>query len=695
MASLLAKHHDSLPFANHKDLYGVIDATQLGDVPWQCFSVKHTGERPEVIPPWMDKEYDVWFRDPRAMAQNILANPTYKDEIDYDEISKDPDTHGSAFVPIILGSDKTTVSVGTGNNEYYPLYASIGNVHNNVRRAHRDALVIIGFLAIPKTDKKNANDEVFQTFRRQLYHSLLSTILQSLKPVMTKYEVVRCRDGHFRHIIYGIGPYIADYEEQVVLGCIVRNWCPKCLAIRTNLDGGGLYRCREHADLVVRELHWEVLWDEFGMIGDLIPFTNDFPRADIYELLSPDILHQLIKGAFKDHLVDWVLKYLKLIHGTRWAEEIMSDIDCRVAAVASFSGLQRFPQGRDFKQWTGDDSKALMKVFISAIEGHVHQDIDTLNQIEDALTRFHHYRQIFLDLGVISTVSLPCQHSMSHYADMIRLFGSPNGLCSSITESKHIKAVKEPWRWSSKHNALGQMLMSNQRLDKLAASRVDFGARGMLAGTVLSNAIDDLKRKRAQTVIALADELYPNDPCDPADIPAATCPRHEGSLKVFNSAAATFYAPSDPSRIGGMQCEHIRACPLWRNLYPRNDCVFVNTNPDVEGMQGLEVARVLCFFLFKHNWIEYPCALVQWFDKLGNCADEDTGMWMGKPSVCEDGSRNLAVIHIDTVYRAAHLIPIYGSEFIPESINFYHSYDAFCSFYVNKYADHHAFEIVS
>jgi Plavaka transposase len=35
-----------------------------------------------------------------------------------------------------LGSDKTTVSVGTGNNEYWPLYMSIGNINNNVRRAH-------------------------------------------------------------------------------------------------------------------------------------------------------------------------------------------------------------------------------------------------------------------------------------------------------------------------------------------------------------------------------------------------------------------------------------------------------------------------------------------------------------------------------------------------------------------------------
>jgi Plavaka transposase len=56
------------------------------------------------------------------------------------------------LVPIILGSDKTTVSVGTGNNEYYPLYLSIGTVHNNICRAHRGAVALIAFLAIPKSE---------------------------------------------------------------------------------------------------------------------------------------------------------------------------------------------------------------------------------------------------------------------------------------------------------------------------------------------------------------------------------------------------------------------------------------------------------------------------------------------------------------------------------------------------------------
>ena len=111
-------------------------------------------------------------------------------------------------------------------------------------------------------------------------------------------------------------------------------------------------------------------------------------------------------------------------------------------------------------------------------------DEDTLVQMDAAVTHFHREREIFRDTGVREDFSLPCQHSLGHYRRLIQLFGAPNGLCSSITESKHIKAVKEPWRRSSRNEPLGQMLLTNQRLDKLAAARVNFASRGMLDGTL-------------------------------------------------------------------------------------------------------------------------------------------------------------------------------------------------------------------
>lgn len=53
------------------------------------------------------------------------------------------------LVPVILGADKTTVSVATGHQEYHLVYMSAGNIHDDMRWAHRDAVVSVAFLAIP------------------------------------------------------------------------------------------------------------------------------------------------------------------------------------------------------------------------------------------------------------------------------------------------------------------------------------------------------------------------------------------------------------------------------------------------------------------------------------------------------------------------------------------------------------------
>ena len=130
--------------------------------------------------------------------------------------------------------------------------------------------------------------------------------------------------------------------------------------------------------------------------------------------------------------------------------------------------------------------------FCYIVRRDVH-DTQSLKALEDALARFHKHRQIFQTTGVhLNGFNLPRSHAAVHYLYLIRAFGAPNGLCSSITESKHIKAVKEPWRRSSRWNALKQMLTTNSRLDKLAAARVDFASRGMLEGTVLEGVLRQL-----------------------------------------------------------------------------------------------------------------------------------------------------------------------------------------------------------
>ena len=99
---------------------------------------------------------------------------------------------------------------------------------------------------------------------------------------------------------------------------------------------------------------------------------------------------------------------------------------------------------------------------------HSHIDEANLQALDNALVDFHHYRQIFISSGVCSqTISLPRQHALKHYHHHIEEFGAPVGLCTSITENKHITAVKKPYRKSSHNQPLGEMLQINTRLDKI------------------------------------------------------------------------------------------------------------------------------------------------------------------------------------------------------------------------------------
>ncbi|KAI6140161.1 hypothetical protein BKA82DRAFT_4332049 [Pisolithus tinctorius] len=506
-------------FKDSAKMYKMIDRTILGDVQDMDYQLFREYESVMDKRQWEDFMSGDW-----AWTQA-------------DIISHDSTMHGSTFVPIILGSDKMTVSVTTGQNDYYPLYLSIGNMSNKVHHAHRNSVTLITFLAIPH-----------------------------IMPVMTKPTVMWFGGGHYRHVIFGLGPYIADYEEQVLLACIV------CLAMRQELNTDALYQSCEHAEVLIEEFDLKTLWDAYGIVGDTI----------------------IIKGTFKDHLVEWVTSYLKTVHGTTKANAILDDIDWRIAAIVPFAGLCCFPEGCHFKQWTGNDSKALMKVYLPAIEGHVPMEIftylvhcnvlteETLVAVQDTINRFHKYREIFRQSGTIQTFSLPCQHAMKHYPDLICLFGAPNGLCTSITKSKHIDAVKDPYRQTNRNKPLGQMLIINQCLDKLVLGsgpcNKDNG-EAVDCPTSIEAHVElacTTQMKRARTVTDLAIKLGlshlptileefllqqadTEDYRDLCDIPLSERPIYGNKITIVNSAAALFYAPSDISGIGGMWREYIRS----------------------------------------------------------------------------------------------------------------------------------------
>ncbi|KAF7288734.1 C2H2-type domain-containing protein [Mycena indigotica] len=326
---------------------------------------------------------------------------------------------------------------------------------------------------------------------------------------------------------------------------------------------------------------------------------------------------------------------------------------------------------------------------------------------------------------------------MCHYVRDIKQFGAPYGVCSSITESRHITAVKKPWRRSSRFEALGQMLLTNQRLDKLAAARADFEERGMLRpqyptlpDKIISEddaeeeeAIDSPRVEGSVVLARTRERSYPARPGElgnhigvpqftsllqaylrPPSPPPSSDEDDEiipddidlddiRNLAVFHSAIASFYSPSDPSGIRGMKRERIRCTPSWRKHGPRRDCALLVENEDIAGFKGMSAVRVRLLFSFTYQGTHHPCALVEWFKKVARRPDRQTGMWIVKPEM-RNGSRLLTIEHLDSMLRAAHLIPVFGQREIPRDLRYIHSLDAFEAFHVNKYIDAHANEIL-
>lgn len=176
-------------------------------------------------------------------------------------------------------------------------------------------------------------------------------------------------------------------------------------------------------------------------------------------------------------------------------------------------------------------------------------------------------------------------------------------------------------------------------------------------------------------------------------VPLDSCPEPPPKIYMYPSAVAVYHAPSDPSGVGGMHRERIRAVTSWRKGPAHFDCAFLEKDPELSGFRGLHPVWVLLFFKFKLGKLEFPCALVTWLSPISDKPCEETGMWIVEPDQDEQGERVMSVIHLDCILRGAHLIGVAGTDMIPSKLKYSDSLNAFKSYYVNKYIDYHAHEI--
>ncbi|QRV74481.1 hypothetical protein RhiJN_02495 [Ceratobasidium sp. AG-Ba] len=474
-----------------------------------------------------DEILDLWKHDIIKLIQMLLSDPRFIPHIrfaperHYDSAAKENRVYDKMWsgkwwwrmqnilgkhatvVPIILGSDKTKLTVFSGNQQAWPVYLTIGNISTNIRRCPSErATLLIGY--IPVSNLGNiSNEQERSEAHWQLFHACMESILEPLKVLSRTGIDILCADGGVRRIFPILAAYIADYPEQATIACVRKSCCPVCW-IPTDKRGHMAlqYPQRDRRrTLDALDDHWNGYSRTIKMLGirPTRPFWADLPYVDISSCLAPDLLHKLDKGVFGDHLIRWTT----ILIGS-------NEMDRRTKGMPRFQGLRHFARGTSvISQWTGKETKALGRTFLAIVAGHEQPRLVTaVKSITDFMARAHKPEVTKRDLAAMTddlldfdrakTVfvdpnskrglptderrfnAIPKIHSLTHYPYLISQLGAPEGFNTKITERLHIDFVKKPWSTTNHVNPIQQMVAYLQNWEAWALLRAYMHDTGLV-----------------------------------------------------------------------------------------------------------------------------------------------------------------------------------------------------------------------
>jgi hypothetical protein len=107
-----------------------------------------------------------------------------------------------------------------------------------------------------------------------------------------------------------------------------------------------------------------------------------------------------------------------------------------------------------------------------------------------------------------------------------------------------------------------------------------------------------------------------------------------GKIDVYHSAVVNIFSPSDECGPHGMRREYICSHLSWYgSRRPRHDTVFLVTDDNHLGMEGMLIAHILLFFSYYNNYLHdtIPCVLMNWFILVDKGPERVTGMWVVEP----------------------------------------------------------------
>ncbi|KAL6300198.1 hypothetical protein BKA93DRAFT_740929 [Sparassis latifolia] len=502
----ITKKRTQPSFHNTRAFLQKVDELLTGPV-WSCKKVVVQGNAAAENGEVLKEEVELWLCDPVECIKELIGNLLFKDSMAYtpekvfadkegahriyDEMwtgdwwwkTQDKLPEGAVVTPVILSSDKTKLTQFHGDKSVWPVYLSIGNISKETRcQSSARAMILIGYLPVSKLKCFTKDSRSLVGYR--LFPHCMSLLLAPLVKAGKNGVNTICADSFIQQIYPIVASYVVDYPEQCLVACCSENCCPRCIV---NL--------REHGEMLDTLLFrdpnetYDTLQKQKkglepaafkgeGLRTMYKPFWHDLPHCDIFACFTPDLLHQLHKGVFKDHLVSWCIA----IAGEK-------EIDWRFKALAGYLGLRHFKKGiTTIMQWTGTEHKEMQHVFVTLLAGAVPKKVltvvwalldfiyysqlrlhttTTLACLDTCLKTFHDHKQILIDFEVCSHFNIPKLHALQHYINAIQLYSTPDGFNTELPERLHIDYAKEAYWASNRRDYEEQMALWLQRQEAI------------------------------------------------------------------------------------------------------------------------------------------------------------------------------------------------------------------------------------
>ncbi|EIM79496.1 uncharacterized protein STEHIDRAFT_69427 [Stereum hirsutum FP-91666 SS1] len=687
------------------------------------------------------------------------------------QIELERERPGATIIPVIISSDKTQLTLFR-NKSAYPIYLTIGNIPKELRRKPSfRSQILMGYLPTESL-KHIKNADTRRLALAHLFHACMRRLMSPLKEAGLHGVNMTSGVGVTRrcHPLFAV--FVGDYPEQCLVTLVKNGDCVICPTVHDDLgEVGYTRRMRDFEDVLDALDHGPPDGDPDTFIATCTaagirpishPFWYDLPYVNVFAAITPDLLHQLSQGVMK-HLLKW----LKEIFGA-------AEIDARCAALPPNHNLRHFANGiTSMKRVSGSEHRDMCRILLGLVVDlplphglssarliravralldffylaqypvHSSSEEDPANEprppssldlLEDALTRFHDNRDIFIELGVRDNFNIPKLHTLRHYVPSIKLFGTTDNYNTEYTERLHIDMAKNAYRSTNRRDEYPQMTTWLERKEKI--ERHALFVQWRLDGcppltkpaiphhthikmtrnpTLKSVSFDDLaadygahsfRTELAKFIIRHQNEMYTENRIarEAEDI-------FLGFDRVPVYHKVKFWLRDPHGRelaqdtLDVAHCRPLHTPPVPRGkskaksksrlpIPSRFDTVLVDVGANGQsGVKGYRVAQLRAVFRIPDRVLDelFPAtppprhlAYVEWF-KPFTTVNGNHRMYKVSRAI-QNGVRSASIIPVASIRRSVHLFPLFGPH-VPDGWTTNTSLELATSFYLNPTLD--------